>query len=90
MKEYSVDEKLKIANWVTNGATALIGAAVTLAIGIILVKLLWDWTIPELFPTAVEQGLILGEITWLAALKITGLAAILTGTGSLIVGRRYR
>lgn len=87
MKEYTVDEKLEIANWVTNGATALIGATLTFATGIILVKLLWGWTIPELFPMAVEQGLILGEITWLAALKITGLAAILTSAGSLIVGR---
>jgi hypothetical protein len=48
---------------------------------------LCSWTIPEIFPVAVEQGLILGDIIWLAAMKITGLIAILTSAGSIIAGK---
>jgi len=87
MREYTLDEAIEKSNKITIGSINLIGAAVTFLIGVILVKLLWFWTIPELFPAAVDQGLILGDITWLAALKITGLVAVLTSAGSLIAGR---
>jgi hypothetical protein len=87
MREYTLDEAIQISNKITIGSINLIGAAVTSLIGVILVKLLWFWTIPELFPAAVEQGLILGDITWLAALKITGLVAVLTSGGSIIAGK---
>ena len=87
MKEYTFEEKIDISNRITSGANILISAAVTLVIGTFLFKFLWRWTIPELFPAAVEQGFILGSITWLTALKISGLAAILTSVGSLISGK---
>lgn len=90
MKDLTLEEKIEISNKVTFGSTILIGAAITLVIGTFLFKLLWSWTIPELFPAAVEQGLILGDITWLSALKITGLIAILTSVGSLIAGQWAR
>ena len=32
-------------------------------IALFLVKLLWAWTIPDLFPGAVEQGLVAKEIS---------------------------
>jgi hypothetical protein len=44
---------------------------------LLLVKLLWAWTIPDLFPGAVQQGLIAGSIGWLAALKVAIFAAVL-------------
>ena len=87
MKEYTLEETLHISNRITFVANIFINAAVTLVIGTILFKLLWSWTIPEIFPVAVEQGLILGDITWLAAMKITGLVAILTSAGSIIAGK---
>ena len=87
MKDYTLNETIEVSNRITFGANILISAAVTLVIGTFLFKLLWGWTIPELFPAAVEQGLILGDITWLAALKITGLVAILTSAASLISGQ---
>lgn len=87
MREYTLNEAIDISNRITIGSINLIGAAVTFVIGVILVKLLWAWTIPELFPAAVEGGLIVGNIAWQAALKITALFAILMITGSLIAGR---
>lgn len=86
MKDYTFKEKIDIANRITFGATILISVAGTLVIGTFLFKLLWSWTIPELFPAAVEQGLITGDITWLTAMKITGLVAVLTSAGQLISG----
>lgn len=90
MKNYTLAESIEISNRVTHATSALITAAVTLVIGTVLFKVLWSWTVPELFPGAVEQGLILGEIPWLTALKITGLFAILTSASSLIAGQWQR
>jgi len=44
-----------------------------------VVKILWAWTIPDLFPGAVEQGLVAGSISWLTSLKIAIFIAILGG-----------
>lgn len=55
------------------------------AISLLLIKLLWTWTIPDLFPGAVEQGLIVREISWAASFKLAIFIAVLvftTGTGS--------
>jgi hypothetical protein len=43
---------------------------------LLLVKLLWTWTIPDIFPGAVEQGLIAGSISWF---KIAVFVAVLAG-----------
>jgi len=44
------------------GLLAIIVSVFVLAL--LLIKLLWPWTIPDLFPGAVDQGLIAREITW--------------------------
>jgi hypothetical protein len=87
MRQYSAEEAMEISNKITGVTSLLIGAVVAFAIGIILVKLLWAWTIPDLFPAAVDQGLIVDDLTWLAAMKIVILVAILVGTSSLVTGR---
>jgi len=87
MKDYTLEEKIEISSRITFGANILIRTAVTLVISTFLFKIMWSWSIPEIFPAAVEQGLILGDITWLAALKIAVLVAILTSAGSLIAGQ---
>jgi len=46
---------------------------------LLLVKWMWAWTIPDLMPGAVEQGLVAGSISWLTALKIALFVAILGG-----------
>jgi len=50
-----------------------------MAIAFLVIKLLWAWTIPDLFPGAVEQGLIAAEISWLTSFKLALFFGILTG-----------
>ena len=64
--------------------TKKIIAVVPIFLGIVaaaffVIKLLWAWTIPDLFPGAVEQGLIAGEISWLTSFKLALFFGILTG-----------
>jgi uncharacterized membrane protein YfcA len=64
------------------GILALIVIAVVVAL--LLIKLLWAWTVPDLFPGAVEQGLVAGSISWWTAFKLAlfvGFLAGLTGIG---------
>ncbi|MEA1943945.1 MAG: hypothetical protein U9N07_01170 [Euryarchaeota archaeon] len=62
---------------IISGTLALI--AVYVVIVLLLVKLLWAWTIPDIFPGAVEQGLIAGSISWYTAFKIAVFVAVLAG-----------
>jgi hypothetical protein len=57
----------------------LLLAAGVLVLVLLLLKALWAWTVPDLFPGAVEQGLIAAKISWLAALKVAIFVAILAG-----------
>ena len=50
-----------------------------IAISFLVIKLLWAWTIPDLFPGAVEQGLVAAEISWLTSFKLAIFFGILTG-----------
>jgi hypothetical protein len=44
-----------------------------------LVKILWSWVVPDLFPGAVQQGLIARDISWYTAFKISIFIAVLAG-----------
>ena len=44
---------------------------------LLLAKLLWTWTVPDIFPGAVEQGLIASSISWFTAFKIAIFATVL-------------
>lgn len=46
-------------------------------LGIFLIKWFWMWTIPALFPKAVEAGYVAGVISWWTALKLSVLVALL-------------
>ena len=87
MRRYSLEEAIDIGYEVTSITSALITAAVVFTIGVVLVKLLWAWTVPDLFPAAVEQGLIASDLTWLAAIKTVVLVAIVSSSASLVFGR---
>ena len=54
-------------------------AAVVVVVMLFVVKLLWAWTIPDLFPGAVQQGLIAAKISWWTAFKVAIFAAVLAG-----------
>ena len=58
---------------------ALVVAAIAFVVVLLLVKLMWAWTVPDLFPGAVEQGLVAAEISWLSSLKVALIVAILSG-----------
>lgn len=67
------------------GVLTLIAGAFVIAL--LLIKLLWTWTIPDLFPGAVEQGLIARSISWLTALKVAIFIAVLAGLAGVRQGR---
>ena len=50
-----------------------------LGLAFIIIKWLWAWTIPDLFPGAVEQGLIAKEISWFTSFKLALFFAVLGG-----------
>lgn len=60
-------------------AGGLVVAGAAFVVVLLLVKLLWAWTVPDLFPGAVQQGLVASEISWLAAAKIALIVAVLSG-----------
>lgn len=68
--------KSKIAGLIVAGVTV---ACVVFVVILFLIKVLWAWTVPDLFPGAVEQGLISKTISWLAAAKIAIIVAVLSG-----------
>ena len=43
---------------------------------LLLIKLLWDWIIPDLFPGLVAEGLLIGIMSWDTAFKMAILATI--------------
>ncbi len=62
----------------------IIPGAIALVLGVatvmfFVIKLLWAWTIPDLFPGAVEQGLIAAEISWLTSFKLALFLGIVRG-----------
>ena len=63
------------------GALAGIAAVVVgvFVVVLLLVKLLWGWTIPDLFPGAVEQGLVAETISWWTSFKLAVFLAVLAG-----------
>jgi len=57
----------------------LVVLAVVFVVALFVVKLLWAWTVPDLFPGAVKQGLVAAEISWFTALKVAIFIAVLAG-----------
>ena len=73
-----MDTKFKKLLTIIPGIMALFIGVMILALFVI--KWIWAWTIPDLFPGAVEQGLIAKEISWFTSLKLSIFVAILSGT----------
>ena len=46
-------------------------------LALLLVKFLWSWTVPDLFPGAVAEGLIAESISWLTSLKVAIFVAVM-------------
>jgi len=67
----------------------ILGAFVVFVLALLVLKLLWVWTIPDLFPGAVQQGLIAREISWLTSLKLAIFVTVLAAVAGLN-GRLHR
>jgi hypothetical protein len=65
------------------GTGVLLLVIAVLVIGLLVIKLLWAWIVEDLFPGAVEQGLIAAKISWWTSFKVSLILAVL----SLIWGR---
>ena len=52
---------------------------VVIAVMLFLVKALWAWTIPDLFPGAVAQGLVAGQISWYTAFTLAVFLGFFAG-----------
>ena len=59
--------------------TGLVTACVVFLVFLLLIRVLWAWTVPDLFPGAVAQGLVAPTISWFAAAKVALIIAILSG-----------
>ena len=68
------------------GTMAMVLGAFVL--GLLLVKVLWGWTIPDILPGAVEQGLVARSISWFTALKIAIFIAVLAGLAGARSGKK--
>jgi hypothetical protein len=58
---------------------AVVAGLVNFVVVMFMVKALWAWTIPDLFPGAIEQRLVPASISWWTAVKIAIFAAVLSG-----------
>jgi hypothetical protein len=71
----------KIVGWSSLGCMGCMGTmglfVGLLLVALLLVKLVWAWTVPDLFPGAVEQGLISDSLSWWSAFKLAILVALL-------------
>ena len=58
-------------------------------VGLLVIKAMWAWVVPDLFPGAVEGGLVAREITWWMAGKLA-IVLVVFGvlTGSCRGGKR--
>ena len=79
--EREIEERVaeRVEKGVEVGVAILVSVTVTFVISIVVFKFVWAWVVPDLFPGAVAQGLISANLTWLAALKLAVLVAVLSG-----------
>jgi len=79
MKELEDKVEKKVTTVVTTAITILIQAAIVFGITIIVLKFVWAWMVPDLFPGAVAEGLISADLTWKTAVKFAAIVASLAG-----------
>jgi len=78
-KEMEKEIEKKVEEGVATGVSILVALIVTFVISLIVFKFVWAWVVPDLFPGAVDQGLISADLTWAATLKLAVLIAVVSG-----------
>ena len=86
MEESRNEVEKRVTEVVTSGTTILVTAAVTFAVMVVVLKFVWAWVVPDLFPGAVAQGLINANLSWLATVKLAVLVAVLSGVYQTLIG----
>ena len=70
----------RMRRWMVMGCTGTVALVVGLfLLALLLIKLVWAWTIPDLFPGAVEQGLVAKSLSWFTTIKLAIFVALLGG-----------
>ena len=73
------------------GCSGVFGTFVgLLVLGTPAIKLTWGWIVPDILPGAVSQGLVAESITWLTALKLALVVAVLCAVVAACVGAGWR
>lgn len=76
--------------WIRIIPGTLILIAVALVLGLFLVKVMWAWVVPDIFPEAVNQGLVAETISWFTSFKIAIALALFSGfIGGAFRGKRH-
>ena len=78
-KRMAEEVEKRVEKGVATGVAITVSVAVSFVIAVVLFKFVWAWVVSDLFPGAVAQGLISANLTWLAALKLAVLVAVLSG-----------
>ena len=78
-KEMEKEIEKKVEKGVATGTAILVSVVVTFVLSLVVFKFVWAWVVPDLFPGAVDQGLVVANLTWLAAFKLAVLVAVLSG-----------
>jgi TRAP-type uncharacterized transport system fused permease subunit len=82
-KEMEREIEKEVERRVTEGAPRLIAiiiaVAITFVISLVVFRFVWGWVIPDLFPGAVAEGLVVEDLTWATAFKLAVLVAAITG-----------
>lgn len=58
---------------------ALVFIAAVFFVTLLLIRVFWSWIIPDLFPGAVNNGLIANTISWFTAFELAIVAALMAG-----------
>ena len=84
MEEVEKQVEAQVTKAVTTGTTILIQVVIIFSITVVVLKFLWAWVVPDLFPGAVTQGLISANLTWSTTLKFALLVSVLTGVNDAL------
>jgi len=59
--------------------SVLIIIPIVFILSLLILKFLWAWVIPDIFPGAVKQGLIVATLTWWQSFKLSIFISIVIG-----------
>ncbi len=89
-KQVAEEVEKRVTESVTSWTTILVTVAVAFVITVIVLKFVWAWVVPDLFPGAVAEGLIVANLTWLSAVKLAVLVSVLSGVYPTLTEASHR